>query len=140
MYKDNLSKIEKILGLIEIAEKKFNVRSSTDHNEPLLYCGVINSKHLEKFEAEVEQHFGKPYKPTGKYAFFKNYFDNFVKEAGGIRKSQTLYRKDINEVTSMFCAFWPWKIDNQKTTIRLGLICFGADERAYYLRIFENSF
>jgi hypothetical protein len=137
---NSVAKIKEILKVIDIIEDKFNIKPNYDIDDPLLYCGVADSDILEKLAEEVEKYFGKAYKPAGEGAFFKNFFDKFVREVGGTRKDQTLYRIDIDSMTCMYCAFWPWGTNPVKTSVRIGVVCFGADERDFYSRELKGEF
>jgi hypothetical protein len=137
---NNIKKIRDTLKVIKIIEKKYKIKPNNDVDEPLLYCGVADSDILAQLAAEVEKYFDKPYKPAGQGAFFKNFFDSFIKEVGGVRKEQTLYRLAIDEGVFMYCAFWPWGSDPVKTSVRIGLVCYGADERSGYSRLLAGDF
>jgi hypothetical protein len=138
--KNYLPEIRKTLELISAIEKNFKIKPNNDVDDPLLYCGVADSNIIDTLTVEVEKHFGKAYKPAGEGAFFKNYFDRFVKEVGGARKDQTLFKKDIAEGIVMYCAFWPWGSNPVKTSVRIGLLCYGADERDFFARELKGEF
>ena len=138
--KSSLKLIRDTLKLINRLEEKHKIVPNSDNDEPLLYCGVIKSDNIPNIESEVEFFFGKPYKSAGEGAMLKNFFDKFVKEVGGARKEQTLYRKDINPQVCMYCAFWPWGSRPVSTSVRIGLVCFGADERAAYTKELDGEF
>ncbi len=136
----HLPEIRKILELIEIIENKYKIKPNNDVDDPLLYCGVADSNIISQLSEEVEKFFGKPYKPAGEGAFFKNFFDKFIREVGGARKDQTLFKKEITESVIMYCAFWPWGSNPVKTSVRIGLLCYGADERDYFTRELKGEF
>lgn len=138
--KENLKNIRETLKVIEVLEKKFNLKPNNDVDEPLLYCGVAKTDIVKEIEKEVSKYFGEPYKPAGESAFFKNFFDRFIKHVGGARKDQTLFRKDIDEHACMYCAFWPWGTKPVKTSVRIGLVCYGADERDIYQKELKGDF
>ncbi|GAB4272686.1 MAG: hypothetical protein Kow0029_11610 [Candidatus Rifleibacteriota bacterium] len=138
--KNSLDLIRETLKVIDVIEAKFKIKPNPDVDDPLLYCGVANSNIIEELSEEIEKYFGKPYKPAGEGAFFKNFFDRFVREVGGLRKEQTLYRKKIDDTTSVYCAFWPWGTNPVKTSVRIGLACFGADEREKYKKELKGEF
>ncbi len=138
--KSSLEKIRKTLKVIDLIEDKFKIKPNNDVEDPLLYCGVADSNILQELAVEIEKYFSKPYKPAGEGAFFKNFFDRFMREVGGARKDQTLYRLDIDDITCMYCAFWPWGTNPVKTSIRIGLVCFGADEREKYEKELQGEF
>jgi hypothetical protein len=137
--KEKLEKIRSCLQLIETLEDKYGIEPG-DSDDPLFYTGVAESNIIKDLSPDVEKHFGKAYKPAGEGAFFKNFFDKFVKEVGGARKEQTLFRKDIDDQTILYCAFWPWGTDPVRTSIRIGLLCFGADERSKYEEELDGEF
>lgn len=129
---ENVTEIKKDLKLISVLEKKYNIKPNNDVQEPMLYCGVAESDLIKVLSADVEQYFGKPFKPAGESCFFKNLFDRFLKNIGGARKDQTIYKKVIDENVVLFCAFWPWGSQPVKTSIRIGLLCYDEDEEAQY--------
>ena len=126
MASDIRQQVGKVMGLQKELRKKFGVLRNPDCDTPLLYGGVAESNLLEKITPLVEGYFGKPYKSAGEGSFFKNLFDGFVKQVGGVRKEQTLYRLDLTDSVRLYCAFWPWGSDPVKTTVRIGL--FSTDE------------
>ncbi|MDD3148564.1 MAG: hypothetical protein PHD82_14820 [Candidatus Riflebacteria bacterium] len=136
----HLPEIRKILGLIDIIEGKYKIKPNHDVDDPLLYCGVADSNLITQLGEEVEKFFGKPYKPAGEGAFFKNFFDRFMREVGGARKDQTLFRKEISDSIVIYCAFWPWGSNPVKTSVRIGLVCYGADERDFFTRELKGEF
>jgi hypothetical protein len=138
--KSSLQKIRNTLKVIDVIEKKFKIKPNNDVDDPLLYCGVADSDVLTELAVEIEKSFGNPYKPAGEGAFFKNFFDRFVREVGGARKDQTLYRLDIDDNACMYCAFWPWGTNPIKTSVRIGLVCFGADERDKFAKELKGEF
>lgn len=138
--KKNLEEIRKHLKIIDLIEDKFKIKANNDVDDPLLYCGVADSNIMSELAVEVEKVFGPAYKPAGEGAFFKNFFDKFVREVGGARKEQTLYRIAIDEMTCLYCAFWPWGSNPVKTSVRIGLVCYGADERDNYARELKGDF
>ena len=123
-------KISKVMALRTELQNKFGVRRNPDCEDPLIYGGVANSDLLEKMTPLVESFFGKPYKAAGEGAFLKNLFDGFVKQVGGIRKEQTLYRLDLSDSVRLYCAFWPWGSNPVKTTVRIGLFSTDEEEEA----------
>lgn len=137
---ENVKIIKKHLKLISLLEKEFEMKPNYDSNDPLLYCGIVKSDLISKLESHVEEYFGKPYKPAGQSAFFKSMFDPFVKDIGGIRFEQTLYKKDITPGVVLYCAFWPWATDPQKTSIRIGLLCLFKDMEEEYTKHLKGYF
>ncbi len=138
--KEQLKTIRNILKLIDIIEKKYKIKPNNDVEDPLLYCGVADSNIIEQLSEDVEEQFGKAYKPAGEGAFFKNFFDRFIREVGGARKDQTLFRKEISDEVVMYCAFWPWGTNPIKTSVRIGLLCYGADERDAFTKELKGEF
>ena len=138
--KNYLPEIRKNLELIDLIESKFKIKPNNDVDDPLLYCGVADSNIIAQLSEDVEKYFGKPYKPAGEGAFFKNFFDKFMREVGGARKEQTLYRREISESIVLYCAFWPWGSNPVKTSVRIGLLCYGADERDFFTRELKGAF
>jgi hypothetical protein len=138
--KESLKKIRENLKLIDVLEKKHKISANSDNDDPLLYCGVVESNIIKALTPDVEKFFGKPYKAAGEGAFFKNFFDKFIREVGGARKEQTLYKTDIDDQTCLYCAFWPWGSNPVNTSIRIGLVCYGADERDQYTKELKGEF
>ena len=138
--KNSLESIRRHLKIIDLIEDKFKIKPNNDVDDPLLYCGVANSDIIEELAVEIEKSFGPAYKPAGEGAFFKNFFDRFVREVGGARKEQTLYRIVIDDMTCLYCAFWPWGSNPVKTSVRIGLVCYGADEREVFAKELKGEF
>lgn len=138
--KEYISEIKQTLRLIPVLRKKYSLKTNSDASGDLLYCGIANSDIIKEITLDVEEFFGKPYKPAGKSMFFKNFFDLFLKQIGGIKSEQTLFKKQINEQMFMYCAFWPWGSNPVKTSVRVGLVCFGADERNFLIKELKGAF
>ncbi len=138
---NQVKEIKRNLKLLGKLEREFQLKPNYDGNDdPLLYCGVANSNLINELTPLVEEYFGKPYKPAGESAFFKNLFDTFIKAVGGIRTEQTLYKKDIDEGVILFCAFWPWGSDPVRTSIRVGLICYLPEVETEYTKFLKGYF
>lgn len=137
---NQVKKIREALKIIDLIEAKFKIKPNHDIDDPLLYCGVADSNIMTQLTEEVEKIYGKAYKPAGEGAFLKNFFDKFVREVGGARKEQTLFRKEISEQVFLYCAFWPWGSNPVKTSIRIGLVCYGADERDFFTKELKGDF
>ncbi len=137
---NQVKKIREALKIIDLIEAKFKIKPNHDIDDPLLYCGVADSNIMKQLTEEVEKIYGKAYKPAGEGAFLKNFFDKFVREVGGARKEQTLFRKEISEQVFLYCAFWPWGSNPVKTSIRIGLVCYGADERDFFTKELKGDF
>ncbi|MBF0501206.1 MAG: hypothetical protein HQM09_13795 [Candidatus Riflebacteria bacterium] len=125
---NSVESIKTTLKLIPILKTQFNVKRNADEDDPLLFIGVAESNLIDKLRPVVEVHFGAPYKPAGESAFWKNLFDSFVKNIGGIRTEQTLFKKEISPTLALFCAFWPWGSNPVNTSIRIGLLCESEEE------------
>ncbi|MBF0545126.1 MAG: hypothetical protein HQM08_11860 [Candidatus Riflebacteria bacterium] len=126
--KSAIESIKDSLKLIPILKLKYKVKANYDGDDPTLFVGVAESNMIEVLRPVVEEYFGPPYKPAGETAFLKNIFDHFVKSVGGVRKEQTLFRKEISPTLILFCAFWPWGSDPVRTSIRIGLIFESQEE------------
>lgn len=138
---NQVKEIKRNLKLIGKLEREFGLKPNLDGNDdPLLYCGVANSDIISQLTPIVEEYFGKPYKPAGETAFFKNLLDPFIKTVGGIRTEQTLYKKDIDNGVVLYCAFWPWGSDPVRTSIRLGLICYSEEVDKEYTKYLKGYF
>lgn len=118
---ETLVEITSTLELIRIFRDKFKLRGGKPQ-EPFLYTGIIQSDIVDAIGVEVENFFGPPYKQRNASAFFGNWFDPFIRRVGGIRKEQTLYRKEFEHGLALYCAFWPWGSNPIKTSVRLGLL------------------
>ncbi|RCK81386.1 MAG: hypothetical protein OZSIB_2255 [Candidatus Ozemobacter sibiricus] len=125
---DKINAIREVLRVIPELKTRFGVKRNPQENDPLLFVGVTDSAAIKEIAPLVETFFGKPYKPPGETAFLMNLFDHFVKEVGGVRREQTLFRKEISKGLNLFCAFWPWASDPTKTSVRIGLLCAEEDE------------
>jgi len=132
--------IKELLTVIPEIRQQFGVSRNPDVKEALLYCGVAESNIIPALTPLIEKYFGKAYKPAGSWAFFKNWFDPFVKAIGGIRTDQTLFKKDIRENLWVYCAFWPWGSNPVKTSIRIGIICETDEEEDYLDKQLKSSF
>ena len=115
--------MKETLQLIPDLKSQFQIQRNPDGCGPLIYTGVAESNLIPKLSPLVEKYFGKAYKAAGAGAFFMNWFDSFVRNVGGVRKDQTLFRKAIADDIDLFCAFWPWGTNPIKTSIRVGIIC-----------------
>jgi len=137
---EKINQIKEALKLIGELKAKFNVQANKDGMESLIFAGVTVSNVITQLTPEVEKTFGKAYKPAGKWAFFMNFFDSFVKGVGGIRTDQTLFRKDIGPGLTLYCAFWPWGSNPVKTSIRIGLLCDTEEIEAQMEKALAGSF
>lgn len=117
------NKIRDVMTIVPALKEKFQMERNSDGCDTLLFSGVAKSNIIAALAPLVEAKFGKPYKPAGEGAFLKNWFDAFVKDVGGVRFEQTLYRLDLGDDIGMYCAFWPWGSDPERTSIRIGILC-----------------
>ncbi len=125
----HLAALRDALALVPALREKHRLKPNRDVRQPLLYAAVVESDIVEALAADVEGTFGAPYKARGAGCFWKNLFDPFVKAIGGIRRDQTLYRRDVAPGLSIYCAFWPWGSNPVKTSVRFGVLCPAADEK-----------
>lgn len=121
-------------------KSEFGITRNRDSCDELLYTGVAQSDIIEELSEKVKTFFGDPYKPAGEGAFWKNWFDSFVKSVGGIEKDQTLFKKEASETVTIYCAFWPWGSNPVKTSVRLGVLCNDADERHKLKKALKGCF
>ena len=133
-------RVTEVMAMRDELHKQFGVRRNVDCEGDLLYGGVAETDLIAKITPLVENYFGKPYKAAGEGAFFKNLFDGFVKQVGGIRKDQTLYRLDLSDTAKLYCAFWPWGSNPIKTTVRIGLFSTDEEEEARLARQLGDLF
>jgi hypothetical protein len=122
---DELQIIEKTMALLGELKAAHEIKTS-DSGDPLLFVGVVKADVIEQITPLVEKYFGEAYKPAGKSAFFKNILDSFSKSIGGIRKEQTVFRKNVSQSLDMYCAFWPWGENPVNTTVRIGVFIRSA--------------
>jgi len=125
--KDHLQIIEETMALIGELKTTYEIKPP-DSKDPLLYTGVVEADVIDQVTPIVEKYFGSPFKPAGQSATFKNLLDSFSKTLGGMRKEQTVFRKDISKSLYLYCAFWPWGSNPVNTTIRIGVLTTGAEE------------
>lgn len=119
---DYLQVVDETLALIKELNAEYEI-TSADAGDPLLYSGVVGSDVIAEITPTVEKYFGRAFKPAGQGAFLKNIIDGFTKDIGGIRKEQTVFRKQVSASLNLYCAFWPWGSDPIKTTVRIGVLC-----------------
>lgn len=115
--------LEALLSVIRELRSKRRLELRPDDRDKLLYSCVITSANVPQVAEAVQNLMGVPFKPAGTSAVWKNWFDPFVRGIGGIRRNQSLYRKDLPEGSIVYCAFWPWASDPTRVSIRLGLQC-----------------
>ena len=125
--KDHLQIVEKTMDLIGELKTTYEIKPP-DSKDPLLYTGVVEADVIAQITPIVEKYFGSPFKPAGQSALFKNLMDGFSKTIGGMRKEQTVFRKDISKSLYLYCAFWPWGSNPVNTTIRIGILTTGKEE------------
>ncbi|MBT3178869.1 hypothetical protein [Desulfobacula sp.] len=125
--KDQLKTIEEAMSLIGELKTTFEIKPP-DSKDPLLYTGVVEADVIEQITPIVEKYYGRPFKPAGKSALLKNLTDGFSKAIGGMRKDQTVFRKDISKSLYLYCAFWPWGSNPVNTTVRIGVLTTGSEE------------
>lgn len=131
MEESVLTALRAELALVPALREKFRLQTNRDVRQPLLYAGVVESDIVAALTPDVEARFGPPYKAAGAGAFWKNLFDRFVREIGGIRRDQTLYRRDIAPGVTLYCAYWPWGSNPVKTSIRIGVLCPEAELKEF---------
>lgn len=104
--------------------KKLQSRFTIDlqSTPDLLYVGVLATSMLPEIESLLAEVVGLPYKPRGQTAILKNFFDAFVKRVGGIRRSQSLYRREFDGEVSVYVALWPWESKPERVSLRIGFL------------------
>lgn len=112
--------IKETLSVISELKSGFDLEPSDSRN-PLVFAGVANSDIIQEITSLIEKYFGRAYKPAGKSAFIMNLTDRFAKGIGGIRKEQTVFRKNVSPTLDLYCAFWPWGSNPVRTTVRIGV-------------------
>lgn len=101
-----------------------------DRRSPLIYSTVIGTQRVDELQKLVFGLLGPPFKPAGESAWWKNWFDPFVKSVGGIERAQTLYRRDLEGPFALYVAFWPWASEPTRCSLRVGLTCLDVPRRA----------
>ena len=119
---DQLQTVEKTMTIIGELKTSCKIEPS-DSGDPLTYAGVVDSDLIKEISPMAEKYFGVVYNPAGKSNFFGNLTDDFSKAIGGIRKEQTVFRKNISKNLDLYCAFWPWASKPSLTTVRIGAVC-----------------
>ena len=117
----HIDTIKETLSVIKELKSGFDLEPSDSCN-PLVFAGVVDSDIIQDITHLVEKYFGKAYKPAGKSAYIINLTDRFAKAIGGIRKEQTVYRKNVAPTLDLYCAFWPWGSNSVRTTVRIGVL------------------
>jgi hypothetical protein len=79
---------------------------------------VISHTRLEGVVRVLESVFGTPAWPSGKK--LSKDTEKLIKEAGGLRKGQTLYFLTKEEY-SAFVMLWPWQ-DGERITIKMSKV------------------
>ena len=79
---------------------------------------VIDHERLEGMIRVLEGIFGPPAWPSDKK--LSKYIEGLIKDAGGLRKGQTLYFLDEEECLA-FAMLWPWQ-DGKRITIKIAKI------------------
>lgn len=93
------------------------------YNGELLFLGVTSPTAIPGIEGILEGSLGRPYKVKGDRALWMNFFERFVRDVGGIRRNQTLYRRPMTERIILYAALWPWATRPDKVSIRIGIHC-----------------
>ena len=79
---------------------------------------VFYNKEIEKWKKVFNNIFGLAIKPAGTAPTPEDM--SLTKEYGGIRRNQTLFKKEFDDAT-VIAMFWPWQ-DNIRTTLKMLLI------------------
>lgn len=117
----HIDTIKETLKVIKELKASFDLEPS-DSRDPLVFAGVVGSDIIQEITPLVEKYYGRAYKPAGKSSFIGNLTDRFAKAIGGIRKEQTVFRKNITSTLDLYCAFWPWGSNPVRTTVRVGVL------------------
>jgi hypothetical protein len=80
---------------------------------------VIGHARLEEMIRVLEGIFGTPAWPSGKKLSKDTQI--LIKNAGGLRKGQTLYFLNDRSGCSAFAMLWPWQ-DGEKITIKIAKV------------------
>ena len=79
---------------------------------------VFPNKQMDKWNEVFNDVFGPAAKPAGIMPSEDNL--HLTKDYGGIRKNQTLFKKEFDNAT-VIAMFWPWQ-DNIRTTLKMVLL------------------
>ncbi len=120
-----IDEIREYLVLIDDLKNHHGLEINKDSCGPLLFTAIASSDQIVSLSPLVEKYFGPPHKSAGQSAFFKNLFDSFALSIGGMKKDQTFFRKDISHDLILYCAFWPWGSNPNKTSVRIELLYNG---------------
>jgi hypothetical protein len=93
------------------------------YNGELLFLGVTSPTAIPGLERIFESSLGRPYKERDRRALWMNFFERFVRDVGGIRRNQTLYRRPMGDSVTLYAALWPWATRPDKVSVRIGLHC-----------------
>jgi hypothetical protein len=124
--KDQLQVVEETMALIGELKAAYEIKLS-DSGDPLVFTGVVGADVIQQITPTVEKYFGVPFKPAGQSALLKNVMDGFSKAIGGMRKEQTVFRKNVSKSLDLYCAFWPWGSNPVNTTVRIGVLTSGSE-------------
>jgi hypothetical protein len=80
---------------------------------------VIGKARLEEMVRALEGIFGAPAWPSRKK--LSKDTEKIIKNAGGLRKGQTLYFSNNGSGCSAFAMLWPWQ-DGERVTIKMSKI------------------
>jgi hypothetical protein len=125
--KSQLQTVEETMALIGELKTTYEIEPSNS-GDPLLFTGVFEAEVIKQITPTVEKYFGRPFKAAGQSAFLNNLMDRFSKAIGGMRKEQTVFRKHVSESLDLYCAFWPWRSNPARTTVRIGVLPSGSGE------------
>ena len=125
---DDAEVLKQLAALIADMAQRGALQIQADRRDALVRTTVVPSTRVPQLLDMVTELMGPAVKPAGEGAFWKNWFDPFVKAVGGIQKDQSLFRKPLVGDLSLYCAFWPWASDATRTSLRIG-ICCGDDRR-----------
>jgi len=123
-----LTEIRSAMQVLTELKAQFKIAKNSQDCDPTLFVGVTDSDMIDPMSAVIEKFFGAAYKPRGQSAFWKNWFDSFVKNCGGCKSDQVLFRKNIEPEMDLFIALWPWGSNPIKTSVRIGLICANPED------------
>lgn len=93
------------------------------YNGELTFLGVTSPSAVTGLEEILRRSFGAPYKEKGHRALWMNFFERFVRDVGGIRRNQTLYKRPMGGAVILYAALWPWATRPDRVSVRIGLHC-----------------
>jgi hypothetical protein len=84
--------------------------------------GVLVRENLKPCVDLLHQSLGPPAKPFGEQARFDGEMQRVVDRLGGVWVTQCLFLKPIASQQVAYAALWPWRVDSQRVTLKVGTV------------------